>query len=866
MNSERDQLQALISEIDGVLRKMSSRMAWWMSGDTRQILERVRNFLVSLEQKNQVLPPSSPGSSASRSAIVSGDDHLPLATTGQNQATAAWQALVGEMNTLRTQVMQPMVADLAALREQKDSLLKEIQELELRRQHDYSLAQQQANQQKVISEFLHILMGRLQENLTQSVTQFLSHIESQVLVYGSSDRPGRGAIAGDTGSSIGDRLLDPQERLEHLRMLQAQSDQLLISLDNNLRVIFEAVQRNVRAYQESLLQELEKMHRLSHRNEAIFSQLVYQLAQELGQESSTYLPSSLKLTEENRAVKSPENQGTTNTPASLLSPGKPEIFETLISTLPTSDQPEKSDLSGASPNQDRDMNRDMNRDTNPDLVQPSERPSSEPAEFVRSLENLGELISELDLTDFPNAVVANKDLSELPSELPSELLDLDSYLALPEENLLATEEPVTENLPPELPVDTGILQQLSEDLLNLQILEEAENQLDADLGPAEEISPISDNWGWGEAIAEESTRESTGDRIASSPELDAPTAAAQPAAPAKITRPEVALPPQAAPQVAQQVTEPVTEPVIEEEDLFADFMVEDPSPRPVATPTTAASVMTDPVADPFGKQMTEPETEPKTEPEDIFADFIVEDPAPNFGPVTTPAASPAKPATYQADRADEPAEEPEDIFADFMVEDSTPVATPAIASAPEAPQVKEPMADRTEEQADEREDIFADFIAAKPTSLAKNKTQPMKTPNVKPTKTSATISRKAIETVQNVFIPLVSLPESAIDDLSLDEIFAELVAASPPPPKLADSEDWVEIEDLNPSPSAIAPAQPEPADEINSSVDDFFARLDLTTETAQTETLNDSENQDLSDIDRWISEPNSELNLASEDS
>ncbi len=252
MNSERDQLQALITDIDGVLRKMSSRMAWWMSGDTRQILERVRNFLVNLEQKNQVNATSSQDSAAAGSIVVPADANSAVSMTGQNQATAAWQALAGEMFTLRTQLMQPMVADLTALQEQRDSLLKEIQELELRRHHDYSLAQQQANQQKIISEFLHVLMGRLQENLTQSVTQFLSHIESQALAYESRDRVGRGTLPGDPRSSMGERLLDPQERLEHLRMLQSQSDQLLISLDKNLRVIFEAVQRNVHAYQDSL--------------------------------------------------------------------------------------------------------------------------------------------------------------------------------------------------------------------------------------------------------------------------------------------------------------------------------------------------------------------------------------------------------------------------------------------------------------------------------------------------------------------------------------------------------------------------------------------------------------------------------------
>jgi hypothetical protein len=91
------------------------------------------------------------------------------------------------------------------------------------------------------------------------------------------------------------RVMQPQERLEQLRQLQVQSDQLLTTLDANQRVIFEALQRNLQSYQESLSQGLEKMHSLGVQGEMLFTALVNRLAQQLGREASTILQSSLQV-------------------------------------------------------------------------------------------------------------------------------------------------------------------------------------------------------------------------------------------------------------------------------------------------------------------------------------------------------------------------------------------------------------------------------------------------------------------------------------------------------------------------------------------------------------------------------------------
>ncbi|MBD1911349.1 MULTISPECIES: hypothetical protein [unclassified Leptolyngbya] len=303
MNSQQAQIQELIQSIDAALRKASPRLPWVMAGESeqqRQLLERTRQYLVSLQQANLKPELSNPVPMAT----LSGDPALgPVNSTASAQspgesAQQVLQAVLQEVTYLRTNIMQPMRGEVEDLRQRRDSLVSEIRELEAQRQQ-YALPPQvdTQQQQQALSEFLQSLMGRLQENLTVQVAEMLTTLESRTLPPANSapPEPAPPADAARFASYI--PPLTPQERLDQLQRIQTQSDQLLLKLDTTLRVIFESLQRNIQTYEDSLSQGLDKMHTLGHQGEAIFTALVNRLAQQLGREASQYLQSSLEGTD-----------------------------------------------------------------------------------------------------------------------------------------------------------------------------------------------------------------------------------------------------------------------------------------------------------------------------------------------------------------------------------------------------------------------------------------------------------------------------------------------------------------------------------------------------------------------------------------
>lgn len=275
MTSHKD-IQSLIDDIDGILSKASSRLLWHKPGDAtreRQILERVRSYLVS-QQQNLVSVPAMP---------------LESTSTQAEMAQQIVQAVAQEMNAFRAEVMQPLQTDLQNLRQQRESLVAEIRQLEGTRQEMNAKAQQDTAQQQFISEFSQELINRCTTSLNQQFAQIFGEWQS-LLASSEATAPVINSTRNYQGT-VGS-LMSPQERLEQLRQLQLQSDQLLTTLDTDQRVIFEALQRNLHSYQESLSQGLEKMHNLGTQGETLFTTLVNRLAQQLGREASTLLQSS----------------------------------------------------------------------------------------------------------------------------------------------------------------------------------------------------------------------------------------------------------------------------------------------------------------------------------------------------------------------------------------------------------------------------------------------------------------------------------------------------------------------------------------------------------------------------------------------
>jgi hypothetical protein len=294
--SQKDQIQSLIADINGLLNKASPRLPWVMANDTthqRQILERVRNFLVSLQRR--VAIDDSISQPRVRRDLMAHDIYYQQPTPTNDassidarQPEAAQQILqsvVQEMSYLRESLMQPLQDDVAALRQQREALTQEIRQLETQRQ-SYSLVQQQANQSHLTNEMLQAYLGRLQDNLSQQIAQALSPAQMQP-TYAAEALPEGRSPALPAGDSL--PLLHPAQRLEQAQLLQAQSDQMLMNLDSTLRTVFETLQRNVQGYEESLSQGVDRMHSLGQQGEMMFTALIGHLAQQLGREASSYL-------------------------------------------------------------------------------------------------------------------------------------------------------------------------------------------------------------------------------------------------------------------------------------------------------------------------------------------------------------------------------------------------------------------------------------------------------------------------------------------------------------------------------------------------------------------------------------------------
>ncbi|MDP8963912.1 MAG: hypothetical protein M3O33_08000, partial [Cyanobacteriota bacterium] len=281
MTSHKD-IQSLIDDIDGILPKAGSRLPWSKPSDVtreRRVLERVRSYLVSQQQ----------------TFATSSERSLVAITPAQAEvAQQIVQAVTQEMDVLRADLMQPLQADLEALRQQRESLVQEIRQLERARWEIDSQSQQKNAQQQFISEFSQELISRCTASLTQQLAQLMGDLDARLVSSEAIDQT-MGSASSDR-TQVGTAMLPP-DRIEQRRQLQGQSDRLLSTLEANQRVIFETLQRNLQSYQESLSQGLEKMHDLGMQGEMLFTALVNGWAQQLGRDASTILRSSMQVSD-----------------------------------------------------------------------------------------------------------------------------------------------------------------------------------------------------------------------------------------------------------------------------------------------------------------------------------------------------------------------------------------------------------------------------------------------------------------------------------------------------------------------------------------------------------------------------------------
>ena len=212
MTANQDQIQHLLTEIQAVLAQGSPRLPWGSAAQIarqRQVLEQVRTHLQeSLFYLKQNIP-----------------------NPAGNQPQDVIQAVVEEMNALRSTLLRPLHSEVSTLMQQRNALNCEIRQLEAHRQ----LLEQSTPTEATPSEKLPV---------------------------------------------------------EKLQVVHDRADQVLTTLDTTLHIVFESLQKDIQSYQDSLSQGIDKLHSLGQQSEVMFSGMVGRLATQMGRGASAFLQDS----------------------------------------------------------------------------------------------------------------------------------------------------------------------------------------------------------------------------------------------------------------------------------------------------------------------------------------------------------------------------------------------------------------------------------------------------------------------------------------------------------------------------------------------------------------------------------------------
>ncbi|HIK28355.1 MAG: hypothetical protein N3E45_00960 [Oscillatoriaceae bacterium SKW80] len=458
MSSHLEQIEALIAEIDGVLQQPIPRLPWMgeASRESRRVLERIRAYLEA--QQIEIKAAISQKERGESDSITGAHSLTEEPESQQTTSDLLMQAVEEEIKTLRSTLIQPLLTDIQALQQERDSLLREIRQLEIQRQQQHSLAQQAAYQQQIITEFLQNIKNCLQETLTQQVVQTLANIEYQFLAQEEFAPP---SLTGkpetkppeeeqeykpiwDPSEAYGKLRLTPlnrQERLEQLRMLQVRVDEMLKNLDSTLAVGFETLQRNIQIYEESLSRGIEKIHSLGQQSELLFTQLVSHLAQKLGQEAAGLLKASIpraklepaaELVKPLEAAKEKKVQSPDIKQAPPTTGEKRPAATSKITTKKELSSSEKQPTAGKSA---ASKKSDLAKQKTPEAPKTQEAP---PAETLELLMNLP-VISEESTAVTETKQKENLDLLALLAEWPEPQVPSAATASAPTTNTLAVE-------------------------------------------------------------------------------------------------------------------------------------------------------------------------------------------------------------------------------------------------------------------------------------------------------------------------------------------------------------------------------------------------------------------------------------------
>ncbi|BAZ42119.1 hypothetical protein NIES4101_80870 [Calothrix sp. NIES-4101] len=498
MTSRATEIQTLIAEIDNLLANKGKRLSRVLSNqgqEPKQVLERIRSFLVNLEENK----PQG-GNAAQLTPLIAryiGGDEESLPQQNQSSVEVASvgyfmgeddsfggsltqhssQQTSSQLNNHSREIsafIEPLQAELRSLLEERKNLVEEIRQLEQQRLHNYSLVQQMATQEKAIAEFLQVLANRVGENPAQAA--------NLVSVLKSTSPVSLGAIPAES-----------EEQVERLSQLASELDQKLIALDGTVNIVFEALQRNVHTYHNSLSDALMRMHDQGSQGEKLLKKFIDDLVQQLQSLPITATNSGFKKTQELPS-------GITKLDRSSSRQGKVSPSASKTGKLPTPNTTELPDVepgllddSNAMPDLDA-LLLELSQDTTPQQSLASPQTSQQQADVFsqQELDQVSQDQVSQDRTDEVDRLYASlfvrDDVNNLsqpiaPNQLTRNPIAVTQDLSTPN-TVSDTYETIFSSTSPEL--DNTNLEQINLDL-NLDLSTDTNKQVDS-----EEVDQVDD--------------------------------------------------------------------------------------------------------------------------------------------------------------------------------------------------------------------------------------------------------------------------------------------------------------------------------------------------------------------------------------
>jgi hypothetical protein len=280
VTSRTDEIHKLIADIDNLLANSGNRLTKLVSGQgsqERDVLQKIRDFLVKLnesEASEEITPdPSEAPLSSLLARYVEQENQQQVycSHSQQEQSKFIGEQLKDEISVL----LKPLQAELTVMLQQRADLIQEIRQLEQKRLQNYSLTQQLANQEQIITEFLEVLVSRLVPNLIPYLTRNVTNSPS--LTTGEYNQ--------EVTKSAIQPILESGDGVERLASLARELDQRLLSLDGTVNIVFQSLERNINTYHQSLSQALARMHSQGMQGEQMMANLLNNLTEYLQQQS-----------------------------------------------------------------------------------------------------------------------------------------------------------------------------------------------------------------------------------------------------------------------------------------------------------------------------------------------------------------------------------------------------------------------------------------------------------------------------------------------------------------------------------------------------------------------------------------------------